>query len=122
MGHIRKIFVYLEYTEKIFTYSLWEFVEGFTWFDQENCTLKVLNLNGTYFQEMYLDVRSFPIAKWICSRKRLFYGALKHQQLCANSFLPSDLILNFLHLVEMLCSPRGTKPLEGFLFGSKLNE
>jgi hypothetical protein len=49
-------------------------------------------------------------------------SALKHHQLCANSFPPSDLILIFFPLVEMLLSPRGTKPLEGFLFGSRLNE
>ena len=32
MRHIRNIFVYLEYTVKMFTYRLREFVEGFTWF------------------------------------------------------------------------------------------
>ena len=32
MRHTRKIFAYLEYTEKMLMYSSREFVEGFTWF------------------------------------------------------------------------------------------
>jgi hypothetical protein len=58
----------------------------------------------------------------IFDSRDLWCSAFKHHQLCVNSFPPSDLILNFFPLAEMILSPRGTKPLEGFLFGSKLNE
>jgi hypothetical protein len=63
-----------------------------------------------------------PIQIFSTGGQLVWCSALKHHQLCANNFPPSDLILNFFPQVEMLLSQRGTKPLQGFLFGSKLKE
>ena len=81
--------------------------------------MMVLKISYNYLKQPNLKLGNHsnfkqPLLIW-CS-------ALEHHQLCANSFPPSDLILIFFPLVEMLLSPRGTKPLEGFLFASELNE